>query len=1022
MKSQIKALNFALLFLLLLPLEAFSQYFGRNKPSYKTFNYKVYQTPNFEIYHYLDNDSVLNILANRSESWYRHHQEIFRDTIRERNPLIFYENHADFQQTTAVSGSIGVGTGGVTEAFKQRVVMPLTPSFAQTDHVLGHELVHAFQFNILKNNDSLRLENIRNLPLWLVEGMAEYFSIGSVDPHTAMWMRDAVLSNDIPSLKDMTRSNKYFPYRYGQAVIAMIGKTWGDSVIAPLFRETAMYGYERGFEKVLGIDEKTFSELWKASLIANYSPLITDTLDVLSGRKLIFDRNAGEMNLSPSISQDGKYVVFLSEKDVFSLDLFLADAENGKILKKLSSRINRNEIDALSYLESSGTWSPDSKLFAFIVFSEGRNKLVILNVDRRKNVEEIEFSNLPALNNPAWSPDGKYIAFSAIKNGVSDIYLYEVHSKDVRQLTNDAYAKLQPSWSPDGRYLTYVTDKMQPGQNQKFRHDFYNIAMVDINDPDSEILLELFTGARNMNPVFSKDGRSLYFLSDRDGFRNLYRYGITENQIWQQTNYMRGITGITAHSPAVSIARQTGSIVYSYFSKGNYTIYSAAPEEFNEVPVEKTEINYTAATLPPMMYVAQNIVDSSLQSEYKITDVPSYEFTSIPYRPKFRLDYLSNSNVGVMSGRLGTGMAGSINAIFSDMVGDNQIFAAVAVNGEIYDAGGQVAYLNQKNKIKWGGTLSHIPYYYGYMSFGTDTLTIDGEDFPVQAINLDYIRMFEDKIGFFAYYPISQTKRIELSASISAYSYRYDQYSTYYDLYGYPIGSDRRKLDAPKGFGLQKVDAAYVLDNSQFGITGPINGARYRIEAGRYFGAIDYYSTLLDYRKYFRITPYTLAFRSYNYGRWGTGSENNRLTPIYLGYPWLIRGYERRDAYWSSTESVEKGIGLDNFFGSKIFVANAEFRIPFSGPERISLIKSKIFFADLNFFADGGLALSEGTRIGNDWLNPSENERVPVFSYGASFRVNLFGYAVIEPFYAIPIRKGTGIKDGSFGISFFPGW
>ena len=274
--------------LLFIPVLIHAQYFGRNKPAYKVFDYKVYQTPNFEIYHYLDNDSALNVLANRSEAWYKHHQDIFRDTIQERNPIIFYENHADFQQTTAVSGLMGEGTGGVTEAFKQRVVMPITPSLGKTDHVLGHELVHAFQFNMLIHGDSLRLTNVSNIPLWMIEGMAEYFSIGSVDPHTAMWMRDAVLSNDIPTLKDMTRSYKYFPYRYGQALMAMIGKTWGDSVIVPIFKETAIRGYDKAIKNVLGIDEKNLSELWKTALIANYSPHLKDTIDEQSGKRILF--------------------------------------------------------------------------------------------------------------------------------------------------------------------------------------------------------------------------------------------------------------------------------------------------------------------------------------------------------------------------------------------------------------------------------------------------------------------------------------------------------------------------------------------------------------------------------------------------------------------------------------------------------------------------------------------------------------------------------------------------------------
>jgi len=186
------------------PLHA--QEFGRNKPGYKRFEYKVYETPNFEIYHYFENDSLLNELARRSEEWYRLHQRVLKDTIKDRNPIIFYENHSDFQETSAISSTVSVGTGGVTEALKNRVIMPVAATNAQTDHVLGHELVHAFQYNIVIQGDSTNLNNLNNLPLWMVEGMAEYLSIGSVDPHTAMWMRDAILNDDFPTLKKLSSS------------------------------------------------------------------------------------------------------------------------------------------------------------------------------------------------------------------------------------------------------------------------------------------------------------------------------------------------------------------------------------------------------------------------------------------------------------------------------------------------------------------------------------------------------------------------------------------------------------------------------------------------------------------------------------------------------------------------------------------------------------------------------------------------------------------------------------------------
>jgi hypothetical protein len=131
-------------------------------------------------------------IAQWSEKWYYRHARALNDTIKKQNPLLIYENHPDFQQTTAISSMISIGTGGVTESLKNRVIMPVLETNAQTDHVLGHELVHAFQFNQLLRDTPQTMYSMRNLPLWFVEGMAEYLSIGSVDAHTAMWMRDAI--------------------------------------------------------------------------------------------------------------------------------------------------------------------------------------------------------------------------------------------------------------------------------------------------------------------------------------------------------------------------------------------------------------------------------------------------------------------------------------------------------------------------------------------------------------------------------------------------------------------------------------------------------------------------------------------------------------------------------------------------------------------------------------------------------------------------------------------------------------
>ena len=71
--------------------------------------------------------------------------------------------------------------------------MPFAPTMAETNRVLGHEIVHAFQFDIARRHGGGTGQ-----PLWFIEGMAEYLARGSVDAESGLWLRDAVRSERVP--------------------------------------------------------------------------------------------------------------------------------------------------------------------------------------------------------------------------------------------------------------------------------------------------------------------------------------------------------------------------------------------------------------------------------------------------------------------------------------------------------------------------------------------------------------------------------------------------------------------------------------------------------------------------------------------------------------------------------------------------------------------------------------------------------------------------------------------------------
>ena len=131
-----------------LPASGSAQYFGRNKVQYDGFDFKVLSTQNWDIHYYPQAETAIEDIARLAERWYERFSRVFQHDFDTPKPLIMYADHPDFQQTNTLAGAIGQGTGGVTESLKNRVIMPLNASYRETDRILGHELVHAFQYNI----------------------------------------------------------------------------------------------------------------------------------------------------------------------------------------------------------------------------------------------------------------------------------------------------------------------------------------------------------------------------------------------------------------------------------------------------------------------------------------------------------------------------------------------------------------------------------------------------------------------------------------------------------------------------------------------------------------------------------------------------------------------------------------------------------------------------------------------------------------------------------------------------------
>jgi hypothetical protein len=1015
-----------------------AQYFGRNKVQYEHFKFEVLRTPHFDVHYYAAEKPAAEDAARMLERWNTRLSALFNHPLSARKPIVLYADQPDFQQTNVISEQLDEGTGGVTESMLDRMVLPLTGSYAESDHVLGHEMVHVFQYDIAQSKASAGA-SLDRLPQFLVEGMAEYLSLGGEDAHTAMWLRDAVLRNDVPTIKQLTNGGKYFPYRYGEALWAYIGGTWGDETVPRLFRASLQSGFDNAVRTTLGISTDSLSNRWRAAIRQQYGPLVQGrSRPSETGDAVIAGSGAyGDYNVAPAVSPDGRLVAFFSSRELTGINMYLADAVTGKVQAKLASPGVMSHFDALSFLYSSGSWSPDARQLAFVTYADGDNEINIVDVRSHHITKHFKPKDIGAVSTVAWSPDGRQLAFSGQKGGLSDLYLYDFATGAIRQLTNDRYADLQPAWSPDGRTIAFATDREAGPDSaghgsdfQRLKYSQLRLALIDVATGQIRVLAGE-PNAKHINPQYSADGKSLYYVSDRGGFTEIYRVAIESGETFRVTRSATGVSGVTASSPAISVARETGRLMFSVFDKAGFRIGALAAERAQGDPVATDDARRVAegtdGSAPDTLIVRAPTKKSAAALPSDGQDVRSTvigylhdsddglpsdsSFTERPYRTGFRLAAIGQPTLGVgSSSLLGTQFSGGASAYFSDMLGNNSIGVALQASGQLRDIGGQLLYINSANRWNWGVNVSRTPYVYGY-----GALTNAGAQYVFEHIAID-------NVAGILQYPFSQTRRLELSTGYTHYGYSIQTATQGFN------GSTSRLQDqpAPSSLGLGTASIALVGDASAFGFTSPISGSRYRFEVTPTIGSLKYETLLLDYRKYLFVKPVTLAVRGLHYGLYGKDAESDRIGALYLGDGSLVRGYSY-DSFTSSdcTSGGSGGLSgstcpqFDRLVGSKLALANAELRIPLFGTSGFGLIESPLPPIEIAPFLDAGVAWTKSS--GPVWdLTPTSGDRTPVVSTGIASRINLFGFAVFEVYYAHPFQRPG--KSGVWGFVLQPGW
>jgi WD40 repeat protein len=723
------------------------------------------------------------------------------------------------------------------------------------------------------------------------------------------------------------------------------------------------------------------------------------------------------LNVAPALSPDGRHLAFISSRDLFSLDVFIGDVETGEIVQKLTHTAVDPHFESLQFINSAGAWSPDSRQFAIAGVAEGRPIISLIDVESGDRTRDIRFPQLGEIYTPAWSPDGRYLAFSAIQGGLSDLFMYDLERDELRRLTNDPFGDLQPAWSPDGRTLAFASDRFTTGLAD-LDYGHYQIVLLEIAGGAARAAPGFETG-KHINPQWAPDGRSLYFLSDPNGISNLYRADLETGAVSQVTNLYTGISGITATSPALSVAAKTGTAIIATYYRDDIQLQLVDdPATLAGHALVETVAIHEPARLPPPEPITDQVETLLADSRTGLPDTA--EFATRSYSAGLGLDYVTRPSLLFASDQYGTYIGAGAQLWWSDMLGNRNLVTGFEIAGSFKDISALLGYTNYRKRLNWGVFAQQVPYRARFFAGAREIVDSTGTRLIEEQI-VTYRQTNRDLSTQFSY-PLSRAQRLEFSVGGRDVRFEEEVKSIFYSPQTFEKVGEENVSDTPfEGVTMATASAAMVYDQSLFGATSPVLGQRYRLEVAPVLGSISYVSLLADYRRYLMpVRPFTLAGRLVHLGRYGGSSEDTRLQPLFLGYPGMVRGYtdgsfEPRDC----VASADDGCPLfSRLIGSRMLIGNLELRFPLLGLAGVGSGYYGAFPVELALFADAGLAWSSDDVVNTPvtderpWF--AGGDRKPVTSVGGSLRVNAFGYAIIEVTLARPLQRDRWVWQFGF--------
>lgn len=865
-------------------MSQFGPYYGKNKVQYDHPSWHVYRAPHFEVYYYPEFEQHLGRIVSYAESAYERVSNQLKHEISFPIPLVLYKTFSEFSQTNLFPSEVPEGVLAFAEPVRDRMVLPIDEPPDKLQELIIHELTHIFEFDIIPRS-LVR----RSVPLWIDEGLADYMT-GNWDTLDLMTIRDAAVTDEIPTFEELNLGFSRAPYNFGHAIFEFMEERFGQEGVRQFLfslRRAVVGGVSSDvYEQSFRMSPDEFDRQFQNWLKERFKPYRDKELPTDYSRDYAPDPRrqgkwAAALTASPSPSRELVAVLSYNRRDA-ELDVVLLSGRDGSLIRNLTPGYSGDFeyiplVGQDAFLGTAIAWTADGQYVGFFGRYQKRRALVMVNV-LTANVERRYVMELDRAAFPNFSPDGRYVYFSALQDGVGDIFRMDLDTEEVVNVTDDEFADKFPVVDPDGEWLYY--SRRISGHDKLYR--------LPLDNPSEKEQLT-FGPYDDTAPAFSLDGNLLFHVSNEDdNIFNLRSLDLETGDIIQYTDTLGG-----NFAPAVVLDESDNQqLMFTSYYKGEYGLYRLSLEE----PVREIPADQIVRTEGPVIDFVPPVLHQVIPENKRRKG--QFEKLYVAGAPPIAVGVNSD---GSFFG--GTGIT------FTDVLGDqNFSFYALSVR-EFRNYSGNWTNLGHRLQYSLAGFHTTSFFYTNPFILGAPTNLFSRQG--------EIATLTQSGGAFASIYPLDRFKRFEFRTGIIRQSTNFRNPFLDPDINTEGIGFDpaefadfeeRLERRFPNGT-LLPIGVSFITETTRFRNFGPLAGSTMMLNAtfspGGPFLARRTFRA--DLRKYLQMTGSSL---------------------VALRIVGFHSGGDHPDVFWFGGDNTMRGYPFQGFVGNRGFHGNAEVRFP----------------------------------------------------------------------------------------------